>query len=112
MTARVQLCFMHTRNWMMEGALALAFDPKARLLTKYPDMSGFRKVERILKPPSFYVANSARLTHTPPSKRAKIKFNVESPEVAAPAQSRGSNLGGYKRGAGGWMNQMGCNRGG
>lgn len=111
MGARAQLCFMHSRNWMMEGALEMAANPKARLFSKYPDMPGFRKVERILKPPSFSVANPARPTHGPPSKRAKINLNADSPEshnaLGAPAYGRGNSSSGYRRGAGGWMQHGG-----
>ena len=65
---------------MLERALAMGVDPKAKFFTNYLEIPKFHKVERLLKPPSYLVANLARPSSNPPSKRAKINLNVDSPK--------------------------------
>jgi hypothetical protein len=105
--ARSQLCFMHTRNWMLEGALEMGVNPKAKLFSKYSEMPSFCKVERLLKPPNYSMANPACPTNGPPSKRSKINLNADSPESfqqIGNSHGPARDSGGYKRGAGRWIN--------
>lgn len=47
---KAAVTFAHIRNLMVEGALEYATNPKSKLLAKYGDGPGIRKIERMIKP--------------------------------------------------------------
>lgn len=47
---KASITFAHIRNMMIEGALEYATNPKSKLLTKYGEGAGIRKIERMIRP--------------------------------------------------------------
>ena len=70
------LMFLQSRTWMTEAAVLFAATPNASLMTRYPDLPGFRKVERLLKPISFTLANPVTPSLGPANKRPRINCNA------------------------------------
>lgn len=99
------MTFTYTRLWMKEGILQYAQQPQEPLFSKYPDLPGFRYIERLLKPPSFSIANPGTPSLGPGGKRQKLLNLNTTPPVHRlnPGGSRGR--GGYSRGRGGGRNQ-------
>lgn len=62
-----QITFCHARSFMIEAATEYAADPTAKLLANYPDAPGLRKIERLIKPPSFSAANPIISSNTSPN---------------------------------------------
>ena len=77
---RTHITFMTMRQLMQIAALEFAMDPAQKLLSKYYDAPGARKIERLFKPAAF----STETTPTPPPKRRHINMNV-SPSDASTA---------------------------
>ena len=89
------IVFMYQRKWMIEAAVQFAAFRNAKLLDKYPDAVGFRKIERLLKPASFSIANPETPSQAP-SKRQGLNLNTP-PSNHQPSRHSGS----YPRGQGG-----------
>jgi hypothetical protein len=88
------LMFLHTRHWMMQSSVLLAADPEASIPSRFKDLPGYRKVERLFKPPSFSINQTSSPSPAPPHKRGRFNLNVTSP--GPPAQSHPRNRqGGY-----------------
>jgi len=49
---KASVTFAHIRTMMIEGALEYATNPKNKLLAKYGDGAGVRKIERMIRPSS------------------------------------------------------------
>lgn len=49
---KASVTFAHIRSMMIEGVLEFATNPKGKLLTKYGDGAGIRKIERMIRPSS------------------------------------------------------------
>lgn len=49
---KASVTFAHIRAMMIEGALEYATNPKSKLLTKYGEGAGVRKIERMIRPGS------------------------------------------------------------
>ena len=97
---RMHITFMTMRQLMQVAAIEFAIDPAQKLLSKYYDAPGARKIERLFKPAAF----STETTPTPPQKHRRLNINV-SPGDANTAQIRTPNTGrghyGRGRGRGG-----------
>ena len=60
---KASVTFSHIRSMMIEGALEFATNPKSKLLSKYGDGAGIRKIERMIRPSSNTgINNSANLS--------------------------------------------------
>lgn len=89
-----QLMFLHTRQWMRQSSVLLAAEPEASLTSRFKDLLGYRKVERMFKPPSFSISQTASPSPAPPPhKRGRFNLNVTSP--GPPAHAHPRNRGGY-----------------
>lgn len=97
---RCQVAFSYTRTWMCEAAIVFAANPTGRILGDLPDLPGPRKIERLLKPPSFSVANPGTPSNAPPTKKQKINLNTPPPpgRQSNPGFSYGRGRGSYGRG--------------
>ena len=49
---KASVTFAHIRNMMIKGALEFATNPKSKLLSKYGEGAGIRKIERMIRPSS------------------------------------------------------------
>ena len=87
------IVFMYHRKWMTETAVQFAAFPTAKLLDKYPDMVGFRKIERLLKLTSFSIANPETSSQGPPSKRQRFNLNTPPSNSQPPRYNGGSSRG-------------------
>lgn len=102
---KCQLTFMQSRIWMLEGVLQMAHDPEGELFQANNHMPGLQKIERLLKPASFSIANPMIPTTGPPGKKTRLNLNAPA---SAPNQSgykppntgfgRGRGRGQYARG--------------
>lgn len=94
---RTHITFMAVRQLMQVAAIEFATDPAQKILSKYYDAPGARKIERLFKPAAF----STEATPTPPPKRRRLNMNVSPGEVHTP-QTRPpvSGRGRYGRGRG------------
>lgn len=87
---------------MNEAVLQYAVTPEVPLLTKYPDLPGLRKIERLIKPASFTMAQKATPSPAPASKRQRVNLNVSPQQYDQNNQRPGSASG---RGRGGRFSQ-------
>ena len=95
------IVFMYQRKWMTEAAIQFAAFPNAKLLDKYPDALGFRKIECLLKPASFSIANPETPSQAP-AKHQRLNLNTP-PSNHQPSK----HSGGYPRGRGGRFQVVG-----
>lgn len=80
-----QITFCHARTFMVEAATQYAKEPTSKLLAEYPDAPGLRKIERLIKPPTFSAANPIPLTNT--SQNVYGKRTRSSPSNAGSGDS-------------------------
>lgn len=77
--------------FMYQAAVQFAAFPTARLLDGYPDLPGYRKIERLLKPASFSLANPGTPSPAPVSKRQKLNMNTTPPPLPPPHARQSSS---------------------
>lgn len=91
---RAQLTFKEMRRLMATAALEYAVDPAAKLLTKFYEAPGARKIERLFKPASFseqFLPSPSAMVH--PNSR-KRKFGREyTPAHDAERANKTPNVG-------------------
>ena len=68
---KASVTFAHIRSMMIEGALEFATNPKSKLLSKYGDGAGVRKIERMIRPSS----------HTGSSHSSNLSFKRSLPDL-------------------------------
>jgi hypothetical protein len=88
LAVRTHITFLTMRRLMEVAALEYATDPSQKLLAKYYDAPGARKIERLFKPAAF----STDTTPTPPQKRRRLNMNV-APVDTQPGQNRSPSAG-------------------
>lgn len=77
---------------------------KSPYQAQYPDLTGFRKVERLLKPSSFTLANPIAPSLDPANKKTRINVNTLSNEHTPPSvcqQNHGRDCGTFSSHCGG-----------
>ena len=94
MAVMSHIMFLHIRQWMRQSSVRLAADPEASNPSNFKDLPGYRKVERLFKPPSFSINQTASPSPAPPNKRGRFNLNVTSPGQPAQSQPR-NRQGGY-----------------
>ena len=108
MAVMSHLSFLHARHWMMQASVLLAADPETSITNIFQDLPGNRKVERLLKPPSFSVMMTPSPSQGPQNKRGRFNLNVSSPSPPAQTSNRGrggfsarsrGRASGYRRGS-------------
>lgn len=103
---KCQISFSFFRSWMCDAAVLFAANPTGKILGELPDLPGPRKIERLLKPAAFSVANPGVPSHAPPTKKQKINLNTPPPA------NRQNSAGGYQgRGRGAYSRGRGGGRG-
>ena len=94
---KASITFAHMRNMMIEGALEYATNPSGKLLTKYGEGAGIRKIERMIRPSTNTgIGQSTNLSF----KRAIPDLNHESantPQKRAYNPGRGRGFAGHHR---------------
>lgn len=88
MAVMSHLSFLQSRYWMMQASVLLAADPEASMTNRFHDLPGYRKVERLLKPPSFSVMAPSP-SSGPQNKRGRFNLNVSSPSPPVQTTNRG-----------------------
>lgn len=87
---------------MIEAALEYAIDPKAKLFASHAEAPGLRKIERLIKPASFSIANPGTPSPGPRNKRPRLMNLNVSPEYTpgrgGDHRARGSGRGGHRGG--------------
>lgn len=106
LATKSHLAFLQSRTWMTEAAILFAASPNATLVTRYPDLPGLRKVERLLKPISFSLANPLVPSPAPPSKRSKMNCNAR-PNDCVPQAAQSPRQYSNWRGRGGGYHSRG-----
>lgn len=98
---RCQIAFTYTRTWMCNGAIQFAANPMGKILPELPELPGPKKIERLLKPASFSVANPGTPSSAPPTKKQRINLNTPPQHARQNGGAvRGRGRGSYGRGRG------------
>ena len=71
-----QIAFFHTRKWMCTRTIQFVANPTRKILSELLDLLGPRKIEHILKPAFFSIANSSTHSSAPLAKKQKINLNT------------------------------------
>ena len=74
---RHQVVFYHLRDLMITAANEYVDTPSAKLLADHPESMGVRKIEKLIKPTSFSVANVG--TPSPSNSKRAHTVNLNAP---------------------------------
>lgn len=80
---RLQIIFIHNREFMVEGALEFADNHTCKLLVVHGEGSRIRKIERLIKPAIWSVENPSTPSNAPIYKWARVNLNA-SPAFNGP----------------------------
>jgi len=76
---KCQVTFAHFQRWMCTVAIQYAANSYVEILPDLPKLPGTKKIERLLKPAAFFLANPGTPILAPPTKKQKINLKTPPP---------------------------------